>query len=153
MPGPTPKPAALRQRRNKVAGATTLSGGGRTVRFPRLPKLLNKDQEPVTWHPWVVRWWRAIWRSPVESEIEDVDLDGLYQLALVKHHFYNGAIELAAEIRLERRDYGLTPLDRSRLHWEVERGEQAETRTKQRHVRSAQAGDEDPRKALQVLAG
>jgi len=98
-------------------------------------------------------WWRAVWRSPMADEYLDADVHALYRLAVLVDMFWaKPSKELAAEIRLQQQCFGLTPIDRRRLQWEVDRGEQAETRTRQRHVRAAQAGEEDPRKVLQVLA-
>lgn len=34
-------------------------------------------------------------------------------------------LQVAAEIRREQQNFGLSPLDRSRLKWEIERGEAA----------------------------
>ena len=153
MPGPIPKPAALRQRRNKVSTAATLvATSAPRQRAPRLPDW-GEGQE---WHRLTRAWWRDVWRSPMAEEFDkgEVDIHGLYILAVLVDQFWKEpSRELAAEIRLQRQCFGLTPIDRRRLQWEIERGEQAETRTRQRHVRAAQAGDEDPRKALQVLAG
>lgn len=90
----------------------------------------------------------------MSSEYLDADIHALYRLAVLVDMFWSDpSKELAAELRLEQQCFGLTPIDRRRLQWEVDRGERAETRTKQRHVRAAQAGDVDPRQALQVLAG
>jgi len=99
-------------------------------------------------------WWKAVWRSPMADEYLDADVHALYRLAVLVDMFWSEpSKELAAELRLEQQCFGLTPIDRRRLQWEVERGEAAETRTRQRHVRAAQVGEEDPCKVLQVLAG
>lgn len=149
MPGPVPKPAALRQRRNKAATAAKLAPERRRQRAPRLP-----EREDGEWHRMTRAWWRAVWRSPMASEFLDADVHALFRLAVLVDMFWRDpSRELAAELRLEQQCFGLTPIDRRRLQWEVERGESAATRTQQRHVRAAVAGEEDPRKALQVLAG
>lgn len=150
MPGPIPKPAALRQRRNRTSTAATLvATAPRRRRAPRLPK----REEGAEWHRMTRAWWRAVWRSPMAGEYLDADIHALFRLAVLIDQFWSDpSKELAAEIRLQQQAFGLTPIDRRRLQWEVDRGKQAETRTRQRHVRAAQAGDEDPRKALQVLA-
>ena len=153
MPGPVPKPAALRQRRNKAATASKLAPEARRRRAPSLPERKTAEGNPVLWHAMTRAWWRAVWRSPMAEEYLDADIHALYRLAVLVDMFWHEPTkELAAELRLEQQCFGLTPIDRRRLQWEVERGEQASTRTKQRQVRRAQAGDEDPRKALRVLA-
>lgn len=43
---------------------------------------------------------------------------------------------MAAEIRLQRAEFGLTPLARRRLQWEVERGEEAAAKTEARRTGS-----------------
>jgi hypothetical protein len=86
------------------------------------------------------------------AEFLQADIHGLYILAeLVDRFWAEPNKELAAEIRLQRQCFGLTPIDRRRLQWEVERGESAATRTQQRKVRWAQDGDIDPREALRAV--
>jgi hypothetical protein len=66
-------------------------------------------------------WWRDVWKSEVASNYLDVDKHGLFRLAvLVDRYWWGGSRELAAEIRLQQQAYGITPLDRTRLQWEVE---------------------------------
>mgnify|MGYP000852737902 FL=1 len=146
MPGPAPKPAALRQRRNKASTHAVLSTERPArQRAPRLPK--EHD-----WSPLTRAWWRDVWGSPMAAEFLQADIHGLYILAeLVDRFWAEPNKELAAEIRLQRQCFGLTPIDRRRLQWEVERGESAATRTQQRKVRRAQDGDIDPREALRAV--
>lgn len=56
------------------------------------------------------------------------DVPGLVLLADLVDRFNWGDATLAAEIRLQRQCFGLTPLDRRRLQWEIERAEQAQKR-------------------------
>ena len=150
MPGPMPKPAALRQRRNKTSTAATLvATSAPRKRAPRLPDL----GEGKGWHRLTRTWWRDVWRSPMAEEFDkgEVDIHGLYILAVLVDAFWTEpSRELAAEIRLQRQCFGLTPIDRRRLQWEIERGESAATRTQQRQVRRVQATGEDPRAVLKV---
>jgi len=153
MPGPVPKPAALRQRRNRVSTAATLMAEPRRRRAPRLPELKGADGAVREWHPLTRAWWRALWRSPMADEYLDVDIHALYRLAvLVDMYWREPSRELAGEIRLQQQCFGLTPIDRRRLQWEVERGETAAIHMRQRQVRQAQAGEMDLRDALKVLA-
>jgi hypothetical protein len=55
------------------------------------------------------------------------DVTGLGLLIVLYDNFYNGPhVDYLKEIRLQRQSFGLSPLDRSRLQWEVSRGEEAE---------------------------
>ena len=84
-------------------------------------------------------------------EFLDADIHELYILAILVDEFWrNPTKELASEIRLQRQCFGLTPIDRRRLQWEVERGEEAERKTKQRR-RAETEPIEDPRKIMKVL--
>lgn len=131
MPGPPPKHASARARRNKVAGARTLQLV-HDVKTPKLPA----DAE-ITWHPMTKAWWADIWRSPMAPEWDSSDIHGLYILAVLENAFwYEPSQSLAAEIRLQRQQFGLTPLDRRRLQWEIDRGEQAELNTRERQNRA-----------------
>src|SRR3990172_8924708 len=118
MSGPTPKPAAMRQRRNRVSTSATLPAeGGRRV-IPELPKRGRRK-----WHRMTSEWWEDTWRSPMASEFVQADIHGLYLLAELTDAFWRQpSIALAAEIRQHRMAFGLTPIDRRRLQWEVEKG-------------------------------
>lgn len=78
----------------------------------------------------------------------EVDMDALGRLALLWDAFYQkpGA-GLLAEIRLQEQRFGFSPLDRSRLQWEISRGEEAE-RTRPSPVKR---GGTDPRRLLMAV--
>jgi hypothetical protein len=63
-------------------------------------------------------------------------------------------IEAVKEIRLQEPRFGLTPLDRRRLQWEVERGEEAATRTETRRAPrpASKSGHKDPRDVLKAVS-
>lgn len=150
--GPAPKPAHLRQRRNRKAGAATLTA----PENPRVPELGNPDGRE--WHPMTLRWWQRVWESPMAGEYLDTDIDGLERLALLVDDFYNatGATarkDLMQEIRLQEARFGLSPVDRSRLQWEVQKGEEAARKRRPREQASG-SGEQhrgDPRQALRVV--
>lgn len=144
MPGPAPKPAGQRRRRNTVAGARTLTIVDDAPAPPPLPRHLD--------HPQTLAWWDAIWSSPMAPEFDPSDLHGLYLLAdLVNCYWSEDASrgmtkkELAAEIRLQRQCFGLTPIDRRRLQWEIERGDQASEATERRRTSRRPKATKDPR--------
>ena len=153
--GPAPKPAHLRQRRNKKAGATTLTPPpeGERRRTPTLP---NPDGRK--WHRLTRAWWRRVWASPMASEYLETDVDGLGRLAVLVDDFHKAESakerrELLQEIRLQEARFGLSPVDRARLHWEIAKGEEAERKRPHRPAEEAQqqppAGD--PRAILRVV--
>lgn len=157
--GPAPKPAHLRARTNKVAGAARLQSQEAAAdnKVPKLPP--RADGEP--WHRRVQEWWESVWRSPMASEYLDADMKGglfvladLYQLrwTLVEPRLL---IEAIKEIRLQEPRFGLTPLDRRRLQWEVEKGEEAAAKTQARKTPKASAprsGGKDPRDILKAVS-
>ncbi len=139
MPGPIPKDPATRQRRNKAATAAELPAAG--VAFGHeLPK--------GDWHQRTRDFWRRIWASPMATRYVEADLDGLYVLAGLMDQWHVGPQTpmLAAEIRLQRVPYGLTPIDRNRLQWKIEppAAKPAEPQPEQKRPAF------DPRKVLEM---
>jgi len=147
MPGPMPKPMALRERRNKATTRASLAPESEPrKRAPRLPK------REEAWHPMTRAWWRDVWRSPMAAEYIRADEHGLFRLAVLVDQFWTQPTsQLAAEIRLQQQAFGLTPIDRRRLEWSIEQAESATTKRQQRKVRQAQAGEVDPRTVLKVV--
>ena len=158
--GPAPKPAHLRQRANTKTTRSSLPSAdqARSNEVPNLP------ERPQGWHRMVTAWWMSVWRSPMASEYLDSDMrGGLFQLACLHQLFWeandlgfaaiNSLPKLAAEIRLQEVRFGLSPVDRSRLQWEVEKGEQAAERTESRRATKTakKRSGGDPRKLLQVI--
>src|SRR5687768_1251286 len=128
MPGPPPKPPGMAQRRNKTAGAAELPSAEESLEneVPELPARVGG------WLPEVVAWWESVWRSPMASEYLDADMKGgLYLLADLHQARWTARDDaralsaLAAEIRLQEVRFGLSPIDRSRLRWEVAKGDKA----------------------------
>lgn len=154
MPGPLPKDPAIRQRMNKtVTRATLAAETGKRVRVPKLPDLSTEEQ-PHAWHPLTVAWWRDVWRSPMATEYLQADTHGLYRLAaLVDKFWVEPNKDLAAEIRLEQQCFGLTPIDRRRLQWEVERVEAVVKQRQPQRAVSSTEPVEDVRNMLRVLIG
>ncbi len=149
--GGIPKDPAIRQRRNRASSkATLLAETNPRRRAPCLPK----RAEGQDWHPLTRAWWRDIWHSPMAQEYVKADDHALYRLAVLIDQFWSDPDkDLASEIRLQQQAFGLTPLDRRRLEWTIEQAETAKTKTQQREVRGAQAGEIDPRDVLRVING
>ena len=104
----------------------------------------------------VVAWWQAAWRSPMASEWLDADVLGLvYRTAELQQDFWTAGDaqgRLAADTRIAKNEekLGLSPIDRRRLQWEIEKGDQAEERTASRRQRKQVSG-KDPREVLKVV--
>lgn len=151
MPGPAPKHASARSRRNRTSTSATLVADPK-LRAPSLPV-----GRAWTWE--TESWWRDIWASPMAPEYDDSDRHGLFALAALVDDFWTADTAreramLAAEIRLQRQCFGLTPIDRRRLQWEIERTDEAQDRGRRRRatdVPPAPAGGADPRHALRVV--
>jgi hypothetical protein len=76
------------------------------------------------WHQLAAAWWGDVWRSPMAAEFVRVDVHRLWILAdLVDRYWWSGGRDLAAatEIRLQERAFGLDPMSRRSLQWEVPR--------------------------------
>jgi hypothetical protein len=152
--GPAPKNPATRQRKNvKLSAAVLVADPNRRV--PSLPKhltMVTYDEEIVDrkWHPQTKAEWRAIWHSGVASQFDDADLAGLYKLVVLIDDYWHASgpaerNKLSAEIRLQRLEFGLTPVARQRLAWETARADAAAVKKPKPPPLSAAV---DPRVAL-----
>lgn len=113
-----------------------------------VPEIPNPDGR--IWHPLTLVAWRHAWESPMASQWLPSDLDGLARLAVLWDNYnQTGHIDYIKEIRLQSAAFGLTPLDRSRLQWEVARGEDAER--KQAKAQPARRTGTDPRAVLMAV--
>ena len=149
MRGPLPKNPKTRQRRNRESTRATFEddGNARPKRAPELPR-------SMTWHPMTKAWWKHVWNSPMSEEYLWVDVDGLFRLApLVNNFWMQGGTDakLAESISRQGAMFGLTPMDRRRLQWEVARGEEAEERRTRRKP-APQVDSDDPRKGLRAVS-
>lgn len=99
-----------------------------------------------------IAWWETIWASPMADEWVDGDIPALFRLARLDDLFWNATdsaeiTRLAAEIRQQQSRFGLTPMDRRALQWEIHRVERL---TKGPKPVSGRA--RDPRSILRSLA-
>ncbi len=152
--GPPPKPAAVRARKNRVTTAAVLHAPNpEDVMVPPLPDrpqdwhhtLLNRP--PQDWHPLTRAWWADLWASPMAAEYDATDVHGLLQLAVLVDDFWHAESPrdrqaASAEIRLQGLRFGLSPIDRRRLQWEIERSEEAQACRRRRQA--AEAPPEPP---------
>jgi len=139
MKGPVPKPAGVRRRQNRVVTAAVLRLPDRPGPAPALPG-------GRSWRAETLAWWADVWGSPMAGEFVPSDVHGLNLLAVLVDEFWSSpSAGLAAEIRLQRQCFGLTPIDRRRLQWEIDRGESAVEKTV---VRRRPRSGPDPRSTL-----
>jgi len=153
MPGPAPKKPKLRQRRNKDVTARIFQEKKPITNIPELPKRRRK------WREETIAWWKDIWESPMAPEFIQSDIHQLYILADLIDQYWRDQAKgkgaspaLATEIRLQRQCFGLTPIDRRRLQWEIEKGEAASIKGQKRREkgRKTKTYKVDPRAALEA---
>lgn len=146
-----PMPKRNPARRNQSATKSTLHRDHDVV-APDLP-----DRE-TGWHKLTLDWWQDIWASPMAPEFDSSDIHGLYVLADLVDAFWleespRARTALAGEIRLQRQCFGLTPIDRRRLQWEIERTDEAQDRGAKRRAKASPKQPEpaaDPRSVLRL---
>lgn len=142
--GPAPKPAHLRQRTNRKAGSATIYA----LDSQKASAIPNPDGRK--WHPLTVKAWVHAWASPMASQWIETDADALGRLALLWDEFYKAPDQkVLSEIRLQEQRFGLSPLDRSRLQWEVSRAEEAGQKHRPKPV--ARRPGADPRAILMAV--
>lgn len=151
MPGPPPKPAGERRRRNATVAMTQLPAEGRKGSAPSwpLPGLPADDEglfailesrEAELWDelwatPQAVAWERLRWLRTVARYVR------------FEVRAETGDLKAGAEARLLEDRLGLTPQAMLRLRWEVSADEVAE----QRDERSSQAAKKTARQRLRVV--
>lgn len=147
MRGRYPKAPELRQRRNKATTRATLEAVTEEEQRRRAPSL-PPEPKGREWHPEVRRWWRNLWASPMASQYLDTDIDKLRKIAVLHNDFwYRPKITTFEAINRAEAMFGLTPMDRKRLEWQIEQVEQA---TKRRPTRTLP--QDDPRKLFSVVS-
>ena len=123
-----------------------MAEGSERQRAPSLPT--HRD-----WQPMTRAWWKDTWRSPMAAEFLRADVHGLYILAELVDAFWTDPedLKLAAEIRQHRMAFGLTPIDRRRLQWEVERVEERRRLRPQALEKRGGRKAADPRAMLRMV--
>lgn len=148
MPGPIPKSADVRQRRNAPRSRALLPAEA----DPRLapPRLPKHPVEGEKWHGMARAWWRDVWASPMQAEFLEGDVPALVRLVMLVDTFWKSqSLAVAKEIRLMEREFGLTPLSRRRLEWNVAQAEDAKDKHElKRSKRAIVISGDDPRDAL-----
>ena len=117
---PVPKMPATRQRQNRTTTLATIETG----------PAVRPEVDTTGWHPHTVRWWDTIWASPLSAEWVQADMPALLRLAALENRFWQAedaatAVRVHSEIRQGSMQFGLTPMSRRSLQWEVKRVEAA----------------------------
>jgi hypothetical protein len=149
MAGPAPKDPSVRARRNKVSTRAKLRANPK-LKAPVLPELVG-----VFWDRKTLDWWSDVWASPMAPEFDDSDAHGLIALAMIVNDFWTVPTarerkECAAEIRMQSQRFGLSPMDRRRLQWEIERTDEAQAKGARRRA-TKKASSKDPRAVLRAV--
>jgi hypothetical protein len=143
-----PKDRAIRQRTNRSTSRAILPAENHPrLRAPSLPD----HPEGEKWHKMTCQFWRDLWASPMRFEILRVDEHALFILLVLIDKFWNEpSLRLAAEIRVQKQAFGLTPIDRRRLEWTVAQAEEAkDVHAHKQAGRAIILDDIDPGKILE----
>lgn len=146
MPGPPPKPADERARRNKTPVAMRLPARGRAGRAPAWPVGFGHSRaHDVIWAslwktPQAVAWEQLGWNRVVaryvdclvsaERDLDDISDPKLYAAMLTAQ------TKLLPELRQLEDRLGLTPLSMLRLQWAIAADEVGEKRTAKTAVKA-----------------
>lgn len=112
---PTPKPPGQRRRRNKDAPKGRKLAVSSQKRAPELPNQGQMQERTVIW-------WRRIWDSPMAAAWLDSDVSTLERMADLVDIAHKGEASagVLGEIRALEDRFGLSPLARRRLQWEID---------------------------------
>jgi hypothetical protein len=135
-----PKHPSRRRRQNLPAPTTKLPPAGSARKAPPLVGAASMLAETRAW-------WRTVWASPMAAVYLEADVPALLRMARLLDARSRGtglAAELSEIRQLEDR-FGLSPLARRRLQWEVDAARDAEL--------ARQAAAEEAAAAEQAAAG
>lgn len=158
---PAPKHPGARARRNRSSTASVLTQPEQDdVEIPSLPEH-PRTADGIDWHANAKAMWRDIWSSPMAPEFDSSDIHQMFILLRLVDRFWStdsmtGMKDLAAEIRLSGQRFGISPLDRRRLEWQIEQSEDAKDRGRRRRDPEARPAPpkkpvSDPRSVLRAL--
>lgn len=96
------------------------------------------------------RWWQDVWSSPMHFEFVQGDVPALFRLIMLVNSFWwDAKLDVAKEIRMLEREFGLTPLSRRRLEWSVAQAEEAKEVHVRKQSKRALVLDGDSREVLE----
>ena len=103
---------------------------------------IDPDTRKPSWPTPVQRWWNDIWSSPMSNEFVHSDIQGLYMAAFYLAQALNPYAKLSDRLASGKaheaciRNYGLNPMARRTLQWEIERTKEAQERGAKRRASS-----------------
>jgi hypothetical protein len=112
VPVPPKPPEQRRNRNRKQGGEWVVLAEAYSGQIPPIPAIYN-------WSEGTLRWWRAIWRTPMATQWLESDVGALSILALARQRFLTGDLRLAREVRLLTDAFGLSPKGRQLRRWIV----------------------------------
>lgn len=124
MPGPPPKDASARRRRNAAPSTTKLPAAGRKGQAPKWP--LARSASPAE-----RRLWNELWSTPQSVAWERLGWTRIvarYTRLTIPVEDGTASTAEAAEVRQLEDRIGLTPMSMKRLQWEIAFDEIAEAR-------------------------
>jgi len=125
VPGPAPKPAALRARTNSESQEVVLvADPDREV--PPLPAVRR-------WQDTTHDFWATLWTSPMAQMYVPADMPGLLRLAMTMDDYLRAETSeerraLSSELRQLEKKFGLDPESRTKLRWMISEAESARQR-------------------------
>lgn len=136
MPGPPPKPADKRARRNKDPHVVTTIAH-LVAPQPGLPEDgFICDGVPTVWPRRTREWWAMWGESAQATQFTAADWDFLLDTATIHARFWRGDAKMAGELRLRCAKFGQTPEDRARLRIQFVGADLAEQRHDERSAHS-----------------
>ncbi len=89
----------------------------------------------------------------MSTQYLETDVDGLARIAILidDYHKNPSNYALLTELRLQEARFGLSPLDRSRMDWEIGRTGQAESKKKKPAPARPKRTTSDPRRVLKAV--
>ena len=140
---PLPKHPEARQRGKRSTTAATLPA---TVdhEVPPLPDTadwlttIESSGAGVEWPVAVQEWWSTIWQSPMSAEFLDSDHPQLYLAAFYLAQAVDPALKMSERLAAGRqhegliKNFGLSPMARRSLQWEIEKVSEAQERAAHR---------------------
>jgi hypothetical protein len=88
--------------------------------------------EGYDWHPQTLRWWEMWGISPLSAEFTENDWSELTDTAIIHSRFWNGNMQVGAELRLRAAKFGATPEDRARLRIQTTTADEVEKKAEAR---------------------
>lgn len=133
------KHPATRQRRNVKSSRAVLQRDP-NAKSPRIPP--HPSGKPF--HPQALQYWHQLWHSPMAQEYDPAtDSHGIWMLVVSYDDYLTAPTPIArqkaaVEVRLQGVRYGITPWDRRRLEWQIEKTEEEKDRGTKRRAAQGQ---------------